>query len=290
MGGHRARKAGWAEGTKRRLAFELDAAGDERDPTDEEIDKVAKKRLDTLKMSKESMKRINSAANKPIVEGLHKLKESSAKSIIELQSHERNLARMLDKLDEIIALLTKHKNNRDSLFDPLLSTDLPFARGKKPIKRSVLYQKMNFVPKDEYGQDMKCDWNDKDQEAIEGKLDLPNLKKDVEMGKLTCSTHLLGNNMLDAKGNKGLTAHESTFCAAEREDEARALCNAALKCVRSSQSQLALRKSQLQVAVLNSRQQVLKGKRALKSGKFGSSEERNTDPSTRKMASNPEDT
>ena len=69
-----------------------------------------------------------------------------------------------------------------------------------------------------------------------------------------------------------------------------ALCNLALKDVRSAQSQLALRKSQLQVAVLNSRQQVLKGKRAAKTGKFGSTEQRNTDPATRKMATNPEDT
>ena len=75
-----------------------------------------------------------------------------------------------------------------------------------------------------------------------------------------------------------------------REDEARALCNAALKCVRSSQSQLALRKSQLQVAVLNSRQAVLKGKRAMKTGKFGSSEDRDTTPgSGGAKHKNPED-
>ena len=94
---------------------------------------------------------------------------------------------------------------------------------------------------------------------------------------------------MDSKGNKGLTGHEATFCAAEREDTARALCNAALKAVRTAQSQLASRKSALQVAVLNSREMAMKQKRAAKSGKFGSSEERNTDPSTRKTPTNPED-
>jgi hypothetical protein len=43
------------------------------------------------------------------------------------------------------------------------------------------------------------------------------------------------------------------------------------------------------VAVLKSRDQTLKMKRAAKSGKFGSGEERNTDPATRKVAANPED-
>ena len=93
----------------------------------------------------------------------------------------------------------------------------------------------------------------------------------------------------DDKGNPGLTAHEATFAAAREEDQARFVSNAALKCVRAQQSQLASRKSALQVSVLKSRQQVMKEWRATKTGKFGSSEERNTDPATRKMASNPED-
>ncbi len=59
--------------------------------------------------------------------------------------------------------------------------------------------------------------------------------------------------------------------------------------MRSAQSQLASRKSALQVAVLNSREMMQKSKRAAKTGKFGSSGERNTDPASRKMASGPED-
>ena len=254
---------------RREMRDEIEANGEERDATEEEIDAEITKRLEKMKMSKQSMQRVFRTANKPIVNGLEKLKESSAKSITVLEGHERSLSLVLGSLMEIIDNLTIHKDMRDSLFDPLLSTDLPFARrmGTKKIERSVLYQKMNFVPKNKDGSDMKCEWNDKDQEATEGKI----------------------GTILDAKGRPGLTAHESTFCAAEREDAARAACNAALKAVRDAQSQLALRKSQLQVAVLDSRKAVLKGKRAAKTGKFGSGEERNTDPSTRKMAANPED-
>ena len=248
---------------------DLDAAGDERDPTEDEIEAEISKRLEAVKMGKESMQRIVSSSNKPIVDALQKLAESSARSVIELESHKRSIALMLDSLNEITVTLCEHKDMRDSLFDPLRSTDLPFAKrmGIKPIERAVLYQKMNFVPKNKDGTDMKCDWNDKDQEAAEGKR----------------------GAIQDAMGHAGLTAHESTFCAADREDTARAKCNAALKAVRSAQSQLASRKSALQVAVLNARQTVLKGKRAAKTGKFGSSEERSTDPASRKMASNPED-
>ena len=93
----------------------------------------------------------------------------------------------------------------------------------------------------------------------------------------------------DDKGHPGLTAHEATFAAAREEDQARFVCNAALKCVRAAQSQMASKKSALQVSVLKSREQNMKEWRASKTGKFGSGEERNTDPATRKMASNPED-
>ena len=93
----------------------------------------------------------------------------------------------------------------------------------------------------------------------------------------------------DDKGHPGLTAHEATFAAAREEDQARFVSNAAMKCVRAQQSQMASRKSALQVSVLKSREQVMKEWRASKTGKFGSSEERVTDPATRKMATNPED-
>ena len=254
---------------KQELRNDIEANGEERDPTEEEVEAEMVKRMDAVKMGKEKLQRVVSKSNKPIVDALQKLSETSAASVLQLQTHQRALAMMLDSLHEIEVDLTTHKDMRDSLFDPLLSTDLPFAKkmGTKPIERSVLYQKMNFVPKNKDGTDMKVEWNDKDPEASEGKL----------------------GAILDSKGRKGLTAHEATFCAAEREDTARALCNAALKAVRSAQSQLASRKSALQVAVLNARQEVLKGKRAAKTGKFGSSEERSTDPSTRKMAATPED-
>ena len=46
-------------------------------------------------------------------------------------------------------VLTQRKSSETTL----LSTDLPFARrmGVKPIKRSVLYQKMNLLPKNKDG-------------------------------------------------------------------------------------------------------------------------------------------
>jgi len=254
---------------KRELRDQNEANGEERDATAEEIDDKEKKILEDIRIKKEFMQRRSGTCNKPIVEGLEKLVSSSAKSAEVLDGHARTLALMLESLDEIIDNLCDHKDKRDSLFDPMLSTDLPFAKrmGVKRIERSVLYQKMNFVPKDKHGRDMVPDWNDKDQESAEGK----------------------SGPIKDAKGGVGLTGHEATFCAAEREDTARAVCNQALKAVRDAQSQLASRKSQLQVAVLNSRDQMLRAKRAVKTGNFGSSEQRNTDPATRKMASNPED-
>lgn len=254
---------------KSELRIKNEEMGQERDATQDELDAEMETMVKTKKMDKEFMQRRVGSCNKPIVAALEALAESSARSVIELRTHERYVVKVLEELDEIIDVLEHHRFNRDSLFDPLLSTDLPFAKraGVRPIQRSVLYQKMNFVPKDKNGKDMVPDWNDKDQEASEGKYGV----------------------IQDAKGHVGLTAHEATFCAAEREDSARATCNSALKAVRNAQSQLASRKSALQVAVLNSRQALLKAKRAAKTGKFGSSEQRVTDPATRKMASNPED-
>ena len=147
---------------------------------------------------------------------------------------------------------------RDALFDPLKSTDLPFARkmGVRPIQRSVLYQKMNMLPKNKDGSQLVIDWNDKDQEAGEGKKMFDAFKDD--------------------KGHPGLTAHEATFAASREEDQTRFVCNTALKAVRDAQSQMASRKSALQVSVLEARQISMKMKRATKTGKFGSSEQRNT--------------
>ena len=257
------------EEVKRELRLTIEEAGEERDATDEEVDAEIASRREAQRMEKEKLRVKTGAANKGIVDCLEKLVESSLRSVNELHSHERTLENMIMSLQEIIDNLTEHKDMRDSLFDPLLSTDLPYAKKKgfKPIQRSVLYQKMNFVPKNKDGSDMKPDWDDKDQEAVAGKR----------------------GSIPDDKGRIGLTGHQATFCAAEREDTARAQCNAALKAVRMAQSTLASKKSALQVAVLHSREQAQKAKRAAKTGNFGSSEARNTDPATRKTAANPED-
>ena len=122
------------------------------------------------------------------------------------------------------------------------------------IKRSVLYQKTNPMAP------ITLDLDDKDSKSVKGRDKL------------------------------GWTGHECTEAAAEREDVARAVCTKAVKAVRSAQSTLAQRKSALQVSVRTSREMVMKQWRASRTGKFGSSEERNTDPATRKTATNPEDT
>ena len=121
------------------------------------------------------------------------------------------------------------------------------------IKRSVLYQKCNPMAP------IKLELDDKDQGSVKGRNSL------------------------------GLTGHEATGLAAEREDVARSTCVKALKAVRDAQSEFVTRKSMVQVAVRTSRDMVMAQRRAVKTGKFGSSGERNTDPATRKTATNPED-
>lgn len=255
---------------KRELRRTIEAAGEERDPTVDEIEAAVKGRINARKFTKQTTERFSRIALTPIIQALEKLAETSNESLLELQAHEERLVNMLAQLDEMIDNLSEHKKMRDSLFDPLRSTDLPHARNRSgsPIKRSVLYQKMNFMVKDADGNVMKPDWNDKDHEATEGKL----------------------GSIMDSKGHKGLTGHEATFCAAEREDTARALCNMSLKAVRLANSRMETRKSLLQAAVINSRELATKQKKTAKIGKFGSNEERNTDPTSRgKIPTNPDD-
>lgn len=261
----------WEE-LRRELRDNLEAAGEERDPSEEELQEEANKRMEEKRKAAELSKRRQGLSNKGIVDALEKLRSSSKASVFELEKHQLAAEKQIFELDKVITLLTIHMEARDALFDPVKSTDLPFAKrmGVRPIERSVLYQKMNLLPKNRDGSTLVIDWNDKDQEASEGKK--------------------MHEHFKDDKGHAGLTAHEATFAAASCEDAARFVCNSALKAVRDAQSQLAQRKSALQVAVLESRQLLAKQNRAAKSGKFGSSEERNTDPSTRKMATNPEDT
>jgi hypothetical protein len=104
----------------------------------------------------------------------------------------------------------------------------------------------------------------------------------------------LVNDHQDEKSSKGrnrfgMTGHEATQQAAELEDTARADCLKATAAVRTAQTEIARRKSQLQVSVNRSRELVMAARRAAKTGNFGSSAERHTDPATRKMHRNPED-
>ena len=258
---------------RRELRDQLEAEGQERDPTEDEINAEMDKRAASKIFEKDREKTRNGISNKPIVVALEALRDSTAKQVQGLLVHERVVAAQLGLVEEIIDTLEQHRYMRDCLFDPLKSTDLKFAKkmiaeGKgEPIERSVLYQKMNFVPKDAQGKAMKVDWSDKDPESGDGKR----------------------GQIVDSKGNPGLTGHEATFCAADREDQSRAVCNKAMKAVRDAQSELALRKSSLQVAVRASRELAQRQKQAARSGKFGSSEQRNTDPASRKLAGTPED-
>ena len=263
----------------RELRDELEAAGEERDATEEEIDAEVEKRQFDKKTRYEVAQRRSGNCNKGIVGALQALLSSSEKSVIELYAERRKVEQQLEEIDLVIELLGEHLERRDALFDPVKSTDLPFAKrmGTRPIERSVLYQKMNMLPKDpdEPTKPLNINWNDKDEEATEGKINVLNKSG--------------SQHFKDDKGNPGLTAHQATFAAAKCEDASRFCVNTALKVVRAANTTLASRKSALQVAVLESRQLMLKQKRAAKSGKFGSSAERSTDPAGGKGATNPED-
>jgi len=231
------------------LRDDLWASGDERFPTEYEISEAVKKIQEKEKMTASSMVRRQGVANKPIVEALEKLRESSARSAVELEPFRDALTKQLALLQEIDNVLDQHKELRDTLFDPVYSNP--------DIENSVLYQKMNPMA------------------PLTLPLDDKNPKS--SLGRLTSTF------------GQQLTGHEATEVAAEREDGARNACNRALKAVRDARSELSLRKSQLQVSVRTSRDTVLRQRRAAKSGNFGSSEARNTDPATRKTATNPED-
>ena len=228
------------------LRDKLWASGEERFPTDYELEQEMQSRLEAKKLSNQSAKRRNSKANKPIVEALEKLGESSSRLALELATHEEQLRKQIDLLDEVWRSLKDHEEVRDQIFDPKFSNP--------KIKRSVLYQKTNPM------QPVTLDLDDKNQESSQG------------------------------KNKYGSTGHEACSMAAEREDVARAACTRAHQAQRAAATELALRKSALQVSVRTSREMVMKAWRASKTGKFGSSEERNTDPSAKKGATNPDDT
>ena len=161
------------------------------------------------------------------------------------------------------AITTQPADSLSPCTAPALPAPAPFCvclqvKTNEKIKRSVLYQKMSPLAP------LPLDLQDKDQAATAGRISF---------------------------GTTGpVTGHEATFMAAEKEDTGRADCAKAMKCVRSCQQELALRKSQLQVSVLNQRAAVLKARRAAKTGKFGSSEDRDTTPgSGGAKHKNPED-
>ena len=175
----------------------------------------------------------------------------SQKPIVEaLQALQASAVQSVKELVLHQAILHRHVNDLKEMIDNLynhekIRDDLfdPVKTNEK-IERSVLYQKMNPL------QPLPLDLQDKDPAATAG------------------------------RNSYGTTGHEATFLAAEREDTGRADCNKAMKAVRAAQQEHALRKSQLQVAVLNQRKAILAARRAAKTGNFGSSDARNTDPSS----------
>ena len=158
---------------RRELRDDIEAKGEERDPTEEEVEGRVTKLLDVKKTDAERTVRRAGSCNKGIVDALEQLRESSKKSFIELQTHDITVGKQIAQLLLVIEMLEVHKDKRDALFDPLRSTDLPFSKkmGVAPIQRSVLYQRMNMLPKDpkDPKKALYINWNDKDQEASEGK-------------------------------------------------------------------------------------------------------------------------
>jgi hypothetical protein len=169
----------------------------------------------------------------------------------ELVPFKEKVIKQMGECQEIKAILESHRDMRDSLFDPVLSNPV--------IKTSVLYQKMNPM----------------------APLTLPLDDKNMgsEIGRLPSPYN----------PSSKMTGHEATEVAAEREDGARDAINKALRAVRDARTELNSRKSALQISVRTAREIVVKQRRAITTGNFGSSEERNTDPATRKTALNPED-
>ena len=236
---------------KDRLRDELWVSGDERFPTEYEIGEEVKKVLEKEKMLTQSKGRMNGVANKPIVTELEKLRDSASRMAAELVPFKEKVIKQMGECQEIKAILESHRDMRDSLFDPVLSNPV--------IKTSVLYQKMNPM----------------------APLTLPLDDKNMgsEIGRLPSPYN----------PSAKMTGHEATEVAAEREDGARDAINKALRAVRDARTELNSRKSALQISVRAAREIVVKQRRAINTGNFGSSEERNTDPATRKMALNPED-
>lgn len=221
----------------------------ERSPTKDEIEGEVKAMRQQRTLEAEVGRRRQAVANRPIVGALEALFDSSTKAVHELALHEQMLARKLEELGGVYQALKMHEGVRDEIFDPVLAS-------REDGSRSVLYQRTAplYAPR----------------------LDLDDNDPAATIGKLACSNGL------------EVTGHEATALAAEQEDSARILCTGAMKAVRDAQARLGRKKSDLQVAVRKSREMVLCQRRAAKVGKFGSSEARDTNPASRRLALAPE--
>ena len=97
---------------KRELRDEIEANGEERDPTEDEIDAAVKSRLDSKQKMQEGLRKVAGTSNKGIVDALQKLRESCINSITELERQEVVVFRQIGELDKVIMLLTLHKVRR----------------------------------------------------------------------------------------------------------------------------------------------------------------------------------
>ena len=96
------------EDLKRELRDSLEAGGEERDATEEEIQEEANKRMEARRKAAETSKRRQGLSNKGIVDALVKLRDSSKTAIIELEKHQITVEKQIVELDKIIELLTVH--------------------------------------------------------------------------------------------------------------------------------------------------------------------------------------
>jgi len=85
-------------------------------------------------------------------------------------------------------------------------------------------------------------------------------------------------------------SHAAILIAGQREDVARQTCTKALKVVRSAKSDLELRRSKMHLAMTHMREQKVRRDSEIRHGNFGSTGQRVTDPSTRKLPTTPETT
>lgn len=107
------------EDLKRELRDGLEAIGEERDATEEELQDEANKRMEARRKAAETSKRRQGLSNKGIVDALEKLRESSKASILELEKHQITVEKQIVDLDMIIQLLTIHMvSNNDGPQSP----------------------------------------------------------------------------------------------------------------------------------------------------------------------------